>query len=440
MELGRDHDRGQDQAQDAFEADAQRRIAERLPLAGIAFALVIGLAWIFEHHYFPERDRVYAIFYSLELLVIGATGWLVRTPPFRARARTLASLCTVTLVFLVIGYHVVVRSTGDVLALALLYILVGAMVAIPWGWQAQVPVAVAAIAGFLLTIGLGAQPLVPVAMHVLGLSAMGALTILGAWFLERQRWTLFQQARELQRSNQALLRANRELERANRIKNEFLASVSHELRTPLNIIMGYVDLLAEGAFGTIPKEAAEIIERLSRTSRNLVFLVGDLLDLSRIEAGRLTVELTKVDLGPVLKEAQEYVVPRLQGKPVEFTCEVPSNLAVVADRNRVQQILVNLLSNATKFTHRGSIRLFAAATGDGWVDVHVEDTGVGIPQEELAKLFEPFGQSQAGREAGGVGIGLALSKRLAMAMGGEILVQSELHKGSRFTLRLRRAN
>ncbi len=431
---------GQSHAELAFEADAQRRIAERVAVAGLAFAVVIGLAWVFEHRSFPERDRAYAAFYGLELLLIAVTVWALRKPAFRGHGRLLASLCTVGLVVLVTGYHVTVRSSGDVLALALLYILVGTFVAIPWGWRGQTPVSLAAVAGFLLTIGLGARPLVPVAMHLLGLSTMAVLTILGAWFLERQRWALFQQARELQRSNTALVRANRALEQANRFKNEFLANVSHELRTPLNIIMGYVDLLAEGAFGRMPDEAAEVVERLRRTSRSLVFLVSDLLDLSRIEAGRLTVELTKVDLEPVLQEVQEYVIPRLKDKPVEFIYQPPASLAVVADRNRLQQILLNLLSNAVKFTHRGWIRLYAVPTSvDGYVDIHVEDSGVGISKEDLPSLFQAFGQSKVGRDAGGFGIGLALSKRLATAMGGEIRVESELHKGSRFTVRLRKS-
>ncbi|GIW44101.1 MAG: hypothetical protein KatS3mg077_1383 [Candidatus Binatia bacterium] len=423
-------------ARDSFEADSARRIADRLPIAGIAFAVVIGIAWIFEHINFPERDRYYALFYGIELALIAAAVWRIRNPRLRKRVRAIASACTVGLVVLVTGYHIAVRSTGDVLALALLYILVGTMVALPWGARGQIPVSIAAVSGFLLTIALGAQPLVPIAMHALGLSAMALLTILGAAFLEHQRWALFQQAAELRRTNAALAKANKDLERANAIKNEFLASVSHELRTPLNIIMGYVDLLAEGAFGRLPDEASEIVERLTRTSRNLVFLVSDLLDLSRIEAGKLVVQLTEVELDPIFEEMRHYALARLQGRPVEFQVEGRPGLTVRADPNRLQQILLNLVSNATKFTQRGTIRLSAASVNDGCVDIIVKDTGVGIPPEEIPRLFEPFRQSAAGREAGGVGIGLALSARLAEAMGGQILVQSELHKGSTFTVRL----
>ncbi|MCX8070865.1 MAG: ATP-binding protein [Candidatus Binatia bacterium] len=425
---------------DSFEADTQRRIAERLPIAGIAFALVIGLAWIFEHRSFPERDSVYAVFYSLELITIALSIWLVRKPKLRQRARDLASVCTVVLVALVTAYHITVRSTGDVLALALLYILVGTMVAIPWGWRGQIPVSVAATLGFVLTIAVGGQPVVPVSMHILGLVAMASLTILGAGFLDRQRWVLFQQAAELQRSNAALARANKELERANVVKNEFLASVSHELRTPLNIIMGYVDLLAEGTFGPLPDEAAEIVERLSRTSRNLVFLVSDLLDLSRIEAGQLHIELANVELEQIFDELREYVAGRLNHRPVQFIMDRPSGLTVYADRNRLQQILLNLLSNALKFTEKGSIHLYATASNEGYVEIHVEDTGIGIAPEEIPLLFEPFHQSKVGRQAGGVGIGLALSRRLATAMHGEIFAHSELGRGSRFTLRLPRGS
>jgi signal transduction histidine kinase len=421
-----------------FEAETARRIADRIPIAGAAFALVIGLAWPFEHSVFPERDRTYAIVYALELAVILSGIWLTRRPRLAPYIRLITSTTALLLVVLVTTYHVVVRSTGDVLALVLLYILVGTMVSVPWGWRGQSPVAVAAVAAFVFAIASGAQPLVPVSMHILGLTTMAALSVLGAAFLDRQRWVMFQQAAELQRSNAALAEANRALERANAVKNEFLANVSHELRTPLNIIMGYVDLLAEGTFGDLSPEAKDIVERVSRTSRSLVFLVSDLLDLSRIEAGKLTVQPTRVELQPLFDEMRLYVEPRVAAKPVEFIVSPADNLAVVADRNRLEQILFNLLSNAVKFTHQGTIRLYATPSSNSHVEVHVEDTGEGIAEDELPFLFQPFHQSKAGKEAGGVGIGLALSARLATAMGGEILVASEASKGSRFTVRLPR--
>lgn len=422
--------------QEIFEADANRRIAERLPMAGFAFALVLGLAWIFEHRSFPERDRVYALLYGIELLIIALGAWLVRPHRMQDRARVVAIVATTALVVCITLYHIIVRSSGDVLALALLYVLVGSMVAIPWGWKGQVFVSAAAVGGFVLTLALGARPLIPPSMHLLGLVTMGVLVVLGAGFLESQRQALYQQAAELRHSNQALAHANEALKQANAAKNEFLASVSHELRTPLNIITGYVDLLGDGTFGPLPPEAKDTVDRIARTCRTLVFLISDLLDLSRIEAGRLTIKTTRVALDPLFAEMRSYVEPRIADKPIRFEVAACPGLFVLADRHRLEQILLNLLSNAAKFTERGTIGLRAEPGPNGRVHILVEDTGPGIRTEELPHLFEPFRQGSAGQQAGGVGIGLALSARLATAMQGELTVTSTVGVGSTFVVSL----
>jgi signal transduction histidine kinase len=422
-----------------FAADRDRRIAERLPAAAVAFAGALGIAWVFEHRSFPERDFLYAVLYGLELLILAVAVWLVRTRRLQRCARPISVVAVVALIACITAYHVIVGSTGDVLVLALLYVLVGSMVAIPWGWQGQIFVSSAAVSSFAVALATGAQPVVPPGMHFLGLTTMAVLTVLGAAFLEAQRLSLFEQAAQLRRSNQALEEANRALRQANATKNEFLASVSHELRTPLNIITGYVDLLLEGAFGNLSPEATEALDRVARTSRTLVFLISDLLDLSRVEAGRLTVETTRVELDPIFEDMRAYIEPRISGKPIEFKI-LSSGLAVRADRHRLEQILLNLLSNAAKFTERGEICLTARNEANGHVEILVRDTGVGISPEEMPYLFEPFRQGAAGQRAGGVGIGLALSARLAAAMGGEITVSSDLGRGSTFVVRLPAAN
>ncbi len=430
------HVRAQAELTASYMADVNRRVAERLPATALAFAAVLGLAWVFEHRAFPERDRVYAILYGVELAVLAAAGWLVRPHRFQNHARLVATVAAVALIACISAYHIIVRSTGDVLALALLYVLVGSMVSMPWGWRAQSFVSGAGVAGFGLALAAGAQPLVPASMHLLGLVAMGILTVLGAAFLDHQRQALYLQAAELRRSNEALEEANRALQQANAAKNEFLASVSHELRTPLNILTGYVDLLAEGEFGPLSAEARDAVERIARTSRTLVFLIADLLDLSRIEAGKLAIKTSRVALDPIFQEMRTFIEPRLSGKPVRFEVSPAGDLFVRADPHRLEQILLNLLSNAAKFTERGQITLSAQTGHNGQVQIFVRDTGPGIRAEELPHLFEPFRQGAAGQQAGGVGIGLALSARLATAMGGELTVESTLGVGSTFILSL----
>lgn len=422
--------------QEILEADTHRRIAERLPVVGLTFALVLGVAWIFEHQSFPERDLVYGVLYGIELAVLALAAWLLRPHRLQHRAPIVATATGTALVVCVCLYHIIVRSSGDVLALALLYIMVGSMVSIPWGWKAQAFVSASAVGGFTVTLASGARPLIPVSMHMVGLISMAVLVVLGAWFLERQRRVLIQQATELRESNRALAIANEALKQANAAKNEFLASVSHELRTPLNIIIGYVDLLLDGTFGPLSQEAAQTVERIARTGRTLVFLISDLLDLSRIEAGRLTVKTTRVELEPLFEEMKLYVEPRISDKPLNFEVGPCPGLFVQADPHRLEQVLLNLLSNATKFTEKGTIRLRAEPGSNGRVHILVEDTGPGIRPEELPHLFEPFRQGLAGQRAGGVGIGLALAARLATAMQGELTVTSTVGVGSTFVLSL----
>jgi signal transduction histidine kinase len=168
-----------------------------------------------------------------------------------------------------------------------------------------------------------------------------------------------------------------------------------------------------------------------------VFLISDLLDLSRIEAGRLEVRAERVELAELFEDMRRFIEPRLVGRNITFRAVLQDGASVTADRNRLEQILTNLLSNAAKFTERGYIELRARRNATaGNVEIEVTDTGVGISPQEAATLFEPFRQGEAGKRAGGVGVGLSLSARLATAMGGGLSLTSELGRGSTFLLRL----
>ncbi len=237
-----------------------------------------------------------------------------------------------------------------------------------------------------------------------------------------------------------LARQGVELERANRVKTEFLATMSHELRTPLNAILGFADLLTRSPRETLSPRARESLERIRRNGQHLLAIINDVLDLAKVEAGRVDIRPARVDLGQLARACVAEIDPLRSGDDVELTAEAPDEpVEVVTDPQRVRQILVNLLSNALKFTERGRVVLRVSPEADHVV-LAVIDTGIGIPEQAMGELFRSFQQLDAGdgRRYEGTGIGLALSRRLARALGGDIAVSSTLGAGSTFALRLPR--
>lgn len=257
------------------------------------------------------------------------------------------------------------------------------------------------------------------------------VAILGAFYLERHR-------RILGARTERLRRRNRELRATAIRKDEFLASVSHELRTPLNVVLGYVDLLLDHSFGTLEPAQRDILHRITKNASNLSRLINDLVDLSRIEAGRMRVEMEAVEVGPLFADLQASMEVLLAGHEVTFDAAVaPGCHRLRADPVRLRQIVSNLLVNAVKFTTRGSIALRAEAGPPGRVVIAVTDTGIGIRSEDQDAIFEPFRQvHDRTHSALGAGIGLAISSRLAALMGGTLAVESTPGIGSRFTLAL----
>jgi PAS domain S-box-containing protein len=223
-----------------------------------------------------------------------------------------------------------------------------------------------------------------------------------------------------------------------RLKSEFLANMSHELRTPLNSILGYTDVLLMGLDGDLEDDVRIDLEAIHENSQHLLGLINDILDLAKIEAGRMTFSLGEVNVPMVLEELQRNNAGLVVGKDVELVVDAPEDLpTIVADERRVYQVINNLVSNAVKFTEKGSITMRAFEEGDEMV-LQVEDTGLGIDKENLDAIFEEFTQvdTSSTRQHEGTGLGLTITRRLVHMHGGTIAVESEVNKGSTFTVRI----
>ncbi len=268
------------------------------------------------------------------------------------------------------------------------------------------------------------------------------------------------QAHRLQERSRELEHLSTELIRVNKMKSEFLANVSHELRTPLNAIVGFVDLLREGVYGELTPKQAGPVQRIEASASHLRHLVDQILDLAKIAAGRLEVHSEPIDLRPFILDVASEVEPLVSEKSLYLSLALSSVLPRVrTDPTHLRQIILNLLGNAVKYTHTGTIsvrtRIIPASdtsipatvkpvqdasvtTARPWVAILVSDTGIGIGKNDQARIFEEFEQINAGPRGDsmnrGTGLGLPISRRLARLLGGDVTVESELGKGSTFTV------
>ncbi len=230
------------------------------------------------------------------------------------------------------------------------------------------------------------------------------------------------------------------LARANKVKTDFLASMSHELRTPLSAILGFADLLLGSSKESLSARARDSLTRIKWNGDHLLSLINDVLDLAKVESGRVDVRRAPVNIAQLARACVAEVDSLRAGKDVTLTADVPDqNIEVLTDAQRVRQVLLNLLSNALKFTDRGDVKLSVRTTAND-VILQVSDTGIGIAAHALGELFQDFHQLHAGdgRRFAGTGVGLALSRRLARALGGDIEASSRENQGSAFTLTLPR--
>jgi len=243
---------------------------------------------------------------------------------------------------------------------------------------------------------------------------------------------------ELEAANRELQIANVKIREADRLKSEFLANMSHELRTPMNAIIGFTRLVRRKAADLLPERQLENLEKVEISANHLLGLINDILDLSKIEAGKMGVNFMPIDLAPLVDTCLATVEPMVKGGKVRLIKDVPHNLPeVLSDQDKLKQIIINLLSNALKFTEEGEVKL-SAVLKDASLRIAVCDTGIGIRSDALEYIFEEFRQvdGSSTRKYGGTGLGLSITKKLAELLGGTIDVQSVEGKGSTFTVTL----
>jgi len=243
---------------------------------------------------------------------------------------------------------------------------------------------------------------------------------------------------ELATQNELLRRQAIELEQASRLKSQFLANMSHEFRTPLNAILGYTHMLLQGVAGELLPPVKRQLQRIDSNGRHLLTIINEILDITRIEAGKMPIQITEFDVNELVPEVMVELDPMIVRSKLAVTPKLSPELPLVnSDRQKVKQIVVNLLSNALKFTHQGSIEIAVGFdAGVRTASIAVTDTGIGIAPEHHEKIFEDFRQvdDSPSRQYGGTGLGLAICRRLATALGGRITLHSTVGQGSTFTL------
>lgn len=249
---------------------------------------------------------------------------------------------------------------------------------------------------------------------------------------------LAKQKNEIVAQLEELRQLNIKLEKADQYKSIFLASMSHELRTPLNSIIGYTGILLMGMTGKLNDEQTKQLNKVKNNAKHLLSLINDILDISKIEADKIELKYEEFNLKNVINEVVEIIYPRVTEKGLELTTEIPDNFVVNTDIRRIKQVVLNLVSNAVNYTPSGEIHINVQQLTENKFIISVKDTGIGIPEEDIYRLFQPFQQidSSLTKKNKGTGLGLYLCKKIIMLLGGDIFVKSDFGKGSEFYIEM----
>ena len=397
-----------------------------LYLGGLVAGSQAGAAWRAWYVGDAIGDLVVA-----PLLLVGATASWVIHP---RRRLELAAL-----VIAVVATNVIVfgsSSADEVARVSRAYLVFPPLIwaALRFGHRGAVTTTfvTAAIAIWGTALGNG-----PFARSVLNESLFGLqlfMAVVAATFL-----VLGASVAERRRAVESLSRAHASVAEANRVKSEFLAVMSHELRTPLNAIAGYAELLLTELGESLGEAQRRYLERIRSNQQHLLVMIEDVLSFAKLEAGRLSLTTERVNVRDALLELEGLIEPELRRKEIAFTCEpCDAGLSVRGNHERLRQILLNLVSNAVKFTPNGGRVTLAASRAGDRVRMSVSDSGIGIPDEQLERVFEPFFQVDQGtkRSYAGIGLGLAIARDLARAMDGDVRIESQLGKGSTASVEL----
>jgi signal transduction histidine kinase len=404
---------------EAYRRETRQLIAERLPISIAIFLVFMAIAYAIEWLYFPERWLSLSLCYGGFLIACAAGQFLVDR--YRRLALPLTVGLSVALAFLLTAYLAFVHRNAELCLFGLIGFLTGVVVQFPWGMANQGAVVLGVLLAHVTSLLLPMDRSLPIPYGSFALITHASMTILGAQLLDRYRFSAFREAAESARANAS--------------KSEFLATVSHELRTPLNIILGYTDLLLEGAFDTEP-ERHDALQRVRQQSRQLLDLIQAMLDLNRLEAGGIQLVIETFAVAELFDHLRRNLPTNWAkaGVALHWGDAVPE-VTLHSDRGKLESILRNLIHNALKYTEDGEVRVSAEKDGGRRLRFTVADTGQGIATEDLPRIFEMFGQGSSGPpRGGGVGLGLYIVAQLAAALGGEIAVESRLGSGSRFTV------
>ncbi|HEU4996791.1 MAG TPA: MASE1 domain-containing protein [Gemmatimonadaceae bacterium] len=416
------------------------RVVDALALIGLAGALStlisagIGVASLMAGGVIPATDAASAFrawwmgdFMGMVLATPLLLAWHANHEITRSPWRWL-EVAGVALAIALVAFSTLLRSPPLVPGLIMPVLIWPAIRFGPRG-AATASLSVAVIAIWATAAGIG--PFVRPQLHDSLFAVQVFLAVIASTFL-----VLSAIVAERRRAERHARRAQREAAEANAAKADFLAVMSHELRTPLNAISGYVDLLLAGVQGPLTDKQHQSLERVQHSGRHLLTLIDDVLTFSKQEAGRLEIHPDIVAVNDVIEAAELLVQPDLEKKGITLVRLPSRDASVVADPEKVRQIVVNLLSNAAKYTGEGGEVRIGTEQHGSHVRVWVSDTGVGIPAEQVPRVFEPFFQVERGntRRYHGIGLGLTIARDLARAMGGDVSIESKVNAGTTASL------